>query len=155
MSTANSSAATPPNNEPQQKVPIRWDSASTVRDALTSKSDMRMVVCCFAEPFSPISTTLARWFEEIRMGDSVTYTQIFILDPFENSQFASECGIKTSPAVVLFWDGKPVSIQRNGWDEDTKIVGVSTKENYINVIRLLREVGEEEKHPMILKVENL
>ena len=54
------------------------------------------------------------------MGDQVSYAQIFILDPTDNIQFALECNIKACPAVAFFWEGKQVTVQRNGWDEDTK-----------------------------------
>lgn len=50
----------------ENAITIRWDQSDLVRDSLLSKSDMKLIVCCFAEPFSPISRGLAkcRFIEE-------------------------------------------------------------------------------------------
>ncbi|KAL9644619.1 hypothetical protein ABK040_015358 [Willaertia magna] len=131
---------------------IGWDSvAHTVLVALNKVEECKLVVCLFAEGYSPIDRKIISMFEGIRKEQSVPSVKIFIVNLSDNISFAKNFGVKTTPSVVFFYEGKPMTISRSGWDDDVKLVGATSKENYVNFMRLAREVGEEGRHTLRLE----
>ena len=58
--------------------------------------------------------SVARFFNDLRGSD------IFIVDANRNYNLSIELGVIGTPALVVFYKGNPVRIQRTGWEEDFK-----------------------------------
>ena len=68
---------------------------------------------------------------------------MFIVDANKIHNISMEFGVVSTPAVVVFFRGSPVRIQRSGWEEDLKCnrdldVGVTSHENYIKLLAAAR-----------------
>lgn len=110
--------------------PVEWNSWSTVQELLTTshvdtakrrvESETRLVVCCFAMPWSPASMHTAALVEAIRATGKCPFARMFLVDATREKEACSELGIAATPALVLFWDGEPLQVRRPGWDSDTK-----------------------------------
>ena len=91
----------------------------------------------FAEKWNPFSVSVARFFNNLRSAD------VFIVDANKVYNIALELGVVSTPAVVVFFKGSPVRIQRLGWEEDLKCrvyvdVGVTSHDNYIKLVATAR-----------------
>lgn len=91
----------------------------------------------FAEKWNIFSLTVARFFQNLRSAD------VFIVDANKVHNIALELGVVSTPAVVVFFKGNPIRIQRLGWEEDLKCktysdVGVTSHDNYIKLVATAR-----------------
>ncbi|OMJ79249.1 hypothetical protein SteCoe_20757 [Stentor coeruleus] len=115
-----------------------WDEWSRVNTELQrSCEDKTPRIVLFAEKWNPFSTSVASFFQNLRGTD------VFIVDTNKIYSIATELGVISTPAVVVFFKGNPVRIQRTGWEEDFKCnfyadVGSASHENYIKLVAAAR-----------------
>lgn len=92
-----------------------WDEWSKVNTELQkSCEDKQARLVLFAEKWNPFSLSVARFFQNMRGPD------LFIVDANKIYNIAAELGVISTPAIVVFFKGNPVRIQRQGWEEDLK-----------------------------------
>ncbi|OMJ84064.1 hypothetical protein SteCoe_14875 [Stentor coeruleus] len=110
-----------------------WDEWGRVNTELQkSCEDKTPRIVLFAEKWNPFSMSVARYFQNLRGTD------VFIVDANKIYNIATELGVLSTPAVVVFFKGNPVRIQRTGWEEDFKYVGAASHDNYIKLVAAAR-----------------
>jgi hypothetical protein len=81
--------------------------------------------------------SVVRFFQNLKGSD------VFIIDANKIYNIALELGVVSTPAIVVFFKGNPVRIQREGWEEDYKCiiyidVGVASQDKFIKLIASAR-----------------
>ena len=71
-------------------------------------------IVLFTDNWNPFSLSVARFFEHLRGAD------VFIVNANKIHNISVDLGVLGTPAIVVFYKGNPVRIQRSGWEEDFK-----------------------------------
>lgn len=101
----------------------RWDEWSQVNAELQraygspSSEDRLIRAVLFSDLWSPFSSSMTSLFTRIRPSSPIP---LFLVDATKHFNVASELGVVLTPAIVFFWQGRPVKLQRVGWEQDTK-----------------------------------
>ncbi|KAJ4457659.1 hypothetical protein PAPYR_6797 [Paratrimastix pyriformis] len=140
---------------PQQPT-IQFETWADVSNAIQksripSSGVPRLVVVCFCTPWNPTSRMSARYFKELSEGPDARFAKISIVNAEAELSACHSMTIHATPAVQFYWDGQLLTIRRPDWDDDTKFVGSTTKENWLELIRYARDAGL--KHNSILYVQ--
>jgi hypothetical protein len=106
-------------------------------------SGRRLVVVCVAHSWNPCSVSAATYLETLRSNEMVNFAQVYLIDGQENPEALWEFGfvltlsictqlhsifnsigiairVRGSPCVLLYFDGKPMTIRRKDWMDDVK-----------------------------------
>ncbi len=84
---------------------------------LPSNQDHLIRAVLFSDQWSPFALAMTALFTRLRPSASIP---VFLVDAAKHFNVAAELGVCTTPALVFFWQGRPVKIQRTGWEQDTK-----------------------------------
>jgi len=114
----------------------RWDewpqvNAELQRAYAPSSSEDRLVrAVLFSDLWSPFASSMTTLFTRLRSSSPIP---LFLVDSTKHFNVALELGVTTTPTLVFFWQGRPIKIQRSGWEQDTKckaylVVGVCAEE---------------------------
>ncbi|KNC51663.1 uncharacterized protein AMSG_12095 [Thecamonas trahens ATCC 50062] len=123
-------------------------------EALFTSIQERVVVICLAHRWSPPALHAARALCGLRSGSSSSvtpYSKIFVVDAddIESQEDVEALGLALSPAVYLFYSGKPLVIRRPGLDEDIKFVGSAPAERWEELIQFARQTGDNGGHVLV------
>lgn len=130
---------------------VRWDAYALVHEALEicqqqalapddSLAAARLVAVCFADRWSKTAMSTALSLESVRQGREVeAFAQSFVVDAATEPEVCWELGVTATPALLLFWDGQPVTIRRPDWADDTKLSGAFASERVLEIIRHTRD----------------
>lgn len=98
----------------------RWDEWPQVHAELQrayfSYSKLIHVVL-FSDQWSPLAGSMSALVTRVR---STVAVPVFLVDTAKYFNVAMDLGVSATPALVFFHHGKPVRIQRCGWEQDTK-----------------------------------
>lgn len=114
----------------------RWDewpqvNAELQRAYIPPSSEDRLIrAVLFSDLWSPLASSMTTLFTRLRPSSPIP---LFLVDATKHFNVALELGVTTTPALVFFWQGRPVKVQRCGWEQDTKgnsylVVGVCAEE---------------------------
>lgn len=82
-----------------------------------SNEDQVIRAVLFSDQWSPFAVSMTALFTRLRPAASIP---VFLVDSAKYFNVAVELGVCTTPALVFFRQGRPVKIQRSGWESDTK-----------------------------------
>ena len=57
----------------------------------------------------------------------------------QEQEAAWELGVTATPALLFFWDGKPVTIHRSDWEGSFAFVGAASRAQLVELIRHTRD----------------
>ena len=120
--------------------------------ALEEKSvSSRLVVACFVQEWSPESQSTAASIRGLQEQGDLDFVTVFILDADSEKRTCAKFDIAATPALVLFWNGQPMTIHRQGWNADNKICGCLSQDNLLMVCQHARACGESGQQDLSLE----
>jgi len=126
-------------------------------DAIESLGVKDMSVCCFLELEDPVCQRMRQEFQKVseelsRYTNMVLVEEIdFSLDIVEKLlEKDSRVSISSLPAFMIFFKGKPMVIQRVGYQEDWLINGPLTASQLTNLVRYSLEFLNANEHTEVL-----
>lgn len=141
-----------------------FDTFAMARDfMLTASPDPqhpRLVVVVFVDKWSPPAMRLALDVEVLRTSNDVRFAQLFVVDAaqarrcvrpalrcatehplavVQEREAAWELGVTATPAVLCYWEGKPVTVHRSDWEGGFTFVGAISRPQLVEYLRHTRD----------------
>ena len=93
----------------------------------------------FVDVWNPFSLAMAKDLAALRQSAN----DIYIVELSRNYAVATNYGVYCSPTLLVFVNGKPAKIKRNGWEDDYKCklyadMGITSRENLETLVAAAR-----------------
>lgn len=66
------------------------------------------------------------------------FARFHVVDANEEAKTCWEQGIISTPALLFYWQGRPLNVRRAGWNDDNKFVGALSHEQLVELVRSAR-----------------
>lgn len=119
---------------------IKYDKRTQLDDHI-AKDPKKPAVLVVLSPWSPWAGTLAHDIEAYKKNGKVP---IFVVEQDgEGNNLQKDFGITSNPAMMVFYNGQPVTIRVWGRDDDNKLVGSITTKMFKSLMEAVADVENE------------
>ena len=118
--------------------------ADLARVVEASESEQSLVIAFFFRPWLPSSLATKAIVERVEASGKLSgFAKFFLINADKDRSGCTKLGVSSCPTLMLFWDGKPVTLRRPGWDDSLQLVGPFTEETLVSLGRFAREMSGE------------
>ena len=116
--------------------------SSTKSESKGSVHSGKLTVVCFAHRWSPEAQSTVEALLSLQSQGKLDSAAAFVVDADRDREACGTFGIAVTPALVLHWDGTPMLIRRQGWNDDSKFCGCLSEANLHRLCRRAQQRGE-------------
>eukprot|EP00753_Platysulcus_tardus_P016806 PLAT6052.1.p4 GENE.PLAT6052.1~~PLAT6052.1.p4 ORF type:complete len:136 (+),score=45.81 PLAT6052.1:572-979(+) len=133
---------------------VDWAEWAAVDEQLAkSKTGERpLCVVAFISDWSPAALHMAHQLDELNRSGDVHFAHLFTVNADSAEGAVEKYDISSTPALMFFWAGEPLTVRKPDWDDDVKLMGAISDESLVDVIRFARETGERGKSILLVDV---
>ena len=89
------------------------------------------------------SLFLLQTLQALEEGGELRFAKLLYVDADRERSKCIELNLACPPALIFYWDGKPLTLRRPDWDDDVKYVGCASRDRvrYSTWITLVNTVS--------------
>eukprot|EP01086_Lenisia_limosa_P010241 TRINITY_DN34320_c0_g1_i1.p1 TRINITY_DN34320_c0_g1~~TRINITY_DN34320_c0_g1_i1.p1 ORF type:complete len:137 (+),score=15.66 TRINITY_DN34320_c0_g1_i1:224-634(+) len=133
--------------------PIDYDNWTAVADDFQTNTNIPLTVVCFAHKWSPTATFMSRVVQNMKTSPDFRFAKFFIIDAQEEPEAAYQHGVLTTPSIVIYLRGSPLTIRRPEYKDDIKVVGSIPPVKFEELLHVARMEVDSGKTMPILHLE--
>ena len=78
------------------------------------------MIGCFAHKWNRCAASVVKSLHELCIEGEIHFAQLCFLDADNERRKCIDLALVSTPALLFYWDGQPVTIRRPEWDDDIK-----------------------------------